>query len=446
MTTGRNSKSGKGAYHKSHSAHGPQTHTELFWSCCNCELSALPNPSWHDQCPKCAKVRCDSCLVEWIKVRTDLSDKYSGTGARDSTFPSSGILSPSYKLSTESGTGIDTLSVVNTEGKLFKLSLTSTSTSLCIDQPLVDKGNPLSTSTGTIGSGFAQNLISASTLSPASSKSLDVFTDNNNTPNTITDNSERSYSSDDDTEVDSDELWKSRFIRTLDHCVLAACSHDLKLAALLIRKIHTIVGNWSRNGIWSHTPGASGGEGSGASGSMIGSGFSSGGPFNHHSEKRPLDGENVSDRPTKQSKISSGTEELEMNTSPKSPTFACHFYKKDPRKFNFRTNSKYKNCPHPSIPPNALRRITDHFKNHLLSQCDRCYAIFRDARALVEHRQPCEKQSSTLKEGIDDGQWDRIKEIVKKSTRKGRQEFEKWYDIWEVLFPGITPPATPCKD
>jgi hypothetical protein len=57
---------------------------------------------------------------------------------------------------------------------------------------------------------------------------------------------------------------------------------------------------------------------------------------------------------------------------------------------------------------------------------------------------PCEKRSAALKEGIDDGQWEKIKNIVKKTKQNGRSDVEKWYEIWKVLFGGVTPPLTPC--
>lgn len=91
----------------------------------------------------------------------------------------------------------------------------------------------------------------------------------------------------------------------------------------------------------------------------------------------------------------------------------------------------------------------DHFEGvHLISQCNRCYTIFENSGELVEHQQlseVCEKKPSTLKEGIDIGQWEKIVKILKKTTQKGRQAFDKWYDIWDVLFPGTPRPQTPCK-
>ncbi|KAE8447056.1 hypothetical protein EG329_011191 [Mollisiaceae sp. DMI_Dod_QoI] len=65
------------------------------------------------------------------------------------------------------------------------------------------------------------------------------------------------------------------------------------------------------------------------------------------------------------------------------------------------------------------------------------------------HRQmqnACERQSSALKEGIDDGQWEKIKHVLKKTTNRGRQDFDKWFDIWKILFPDTTAPLTPWNE
>ncbi|CZR59947.1 uncharacterized protein PAC_09842 [Phialocephala subalpina] len=126
-------------------------------------------------------------------------------------------------------------------------------------------------------------------------------------------------------------------------------------------------------------------------------------------------------------------------------TFACHFHKKDPYRYNGQNRLKYRNCAHPTILQNDLRRhLKDHLNHsHRLAQCDRCYSDFGSSIALVEHRQlpnECEKRPALFKEGMDDRQWDRICYIM---YTKGRSDFDKWFDIWKILFPDTPPPQTP---
>jgi hypothetical protein len=90
----------------------------------------------------------------------------------------------------------------------------------------------------------------------------------------------------------------------------------------------------------------------------------------------------------------------------------------------------------------------DHFKNHRIAQCERCFTIFDSKADLVSHRgqeQMCSKGDPSLKEGINDGEWEKIEELVKARAHPGRQDYDKWYDIWAILFPEISPPSTPCK-
>ncbi|CZR63706.1 uncharacterized protein PAC_13603 [Phialocephala subalpina] len=113
--------------------------------------------------------------------------------------------------------------------------------------------------------------------------------------------------------------------------------------------------------------------------------------------------------------------------TPRSPTFACHFFKKDPKKYNGYVSRKYMNCIHPHILESDLHRLKDHFRNHRVPQCSRCYYCFGNSEALMEHRRspaPCISASSAIKEGIDDSEWERISQVEKKRKR-GRLLFQK---------------------
>jgi len=96
----------------------------------------------------------------------------------------------------------------------------------------------------------------------------------------------------------------------------------------------------------------------------------------------------------------------------------------------------------------------EHLKRvHSPVQCERCHEIFPGTdRALclsqlAEHRKmdvACELGDPSRKEGIDEAQW----AALDKQNRKKSQEahrVEKWFEIWDVLFPGRPRPKSPCK-
>jgi hypothetical protein len=96
----------------------------------------------------------------------------------------------------------------------------------------------------------------------------------------------------------------------------------------------------------------------------------------------------------------------------------------------------------------------EHLKRvHSPVQCERCHEIFpgTDRAAclsrLAEHRKmdvSCELGDPSRKEGIDEAQW----AALDKQNRKKNQEthrVEKWFEIWDVLFPGRERPKSPCE-
>ena len=71
----------------------------------------------------------------------------------------------------------------------------------------------------------------------------------------------------------------------------------------------------------------------------------------------------------------------------------------------------------------------------------------------MEHcsgRELCIEKLSSDKDGFNDRLWREIVSLVK--ARRGlsagereRHEIERWYDIWRVLFPGVSEPSNPCR-
>jgi hypothetical protein len=91
---------------------------------------------------------------------------------------------------------------------------------------------------------------------------------------------------------------------------------------------------------------------------------------------------------------------------------------------------------------------------HSPVQCERCHEIFpgTDRAAclsrLADHRKmdvSCKLGDPSKKEGIDEAQW----AALDKQNRKKNQEthrVEKWFEIWDVLFPGKERPKSPWHD
>ncbi len=100
-----------------------------------------------------------------------------------------------------------------------------------------------------------------------------------------------------------------------------------------------------------------------------------------------------------------------------------------------------------------LTLFREHLKSHHKpAQCQRCHRIFEDVTQLTEHYQRaeiCVQNGIELKEGIDDCQLQRIEVLLKKSkkepTRQIEDEVEKWFEIWEAVFPNTPRPPNSCE-
>ncbi|CZR55762.1 uncharacterized protein PAC_05650 [Phialocephala subalpina] len=463
---------------------------ENFWFCCNCELLGPgPLPLWIDHCPQCCMLRCKTCIVERVKGYVDRGFG-SSTGSAKSFNPI--FLTLGIPPTSHSSNPLPAAHTI-TEGKAAHLNsrsnaLTSTSveftgkesqidvpsagvTSPCLDPQLLLVKDPQWSGPMIAGQlDLAQNFSPSASSSPRSSNSSSFLTKGTEFSDSDTDEDVESSSwFSDDAELDSEDPDESIILQNLNLCITTAFRNNLDLAAALIPQVHAIVGNWTRNGCilttaapggggnaaagyWSRT-GGDGSSGRNPAASSNGGGLTSGGtgPFSGQLGKRsrePSDGNSSNQSNKRQREHDDGTL-MGDTASGEPPTFACHFYKKDPQKYNRRIR-KYTNCHRPRIPHNDLRRrLKDHFKNHRLSQCDRCYIEFKNDRDLVAHRQlpdPCDIQPSTLKEGIDDGQWEKIVSTLRKNTDKGKSEFERWFEVWKILFPDTPPPQTPWSD
>jgi hypothetical protein len=63
---------------------------------------------------------------------------------------------------------------------------------------------------------------------------------------------------------------------------------------------------------------------------------------------------------------------------------------------------------------------------------------------------PCLMESFDKQEGINKDQAEKISKILKvpRSPSDDRvilSDYEKWFEVWKILFPHRDPPSNPCK-
>ncbi|OTB17409.1 hypothetical protein K445DRAFT_374561 [Daldinia sp. EC12] len=136
--------------------------------------------------------------------------------------------------------------------------------------------------------------------------------------------------------------------------------------------------------------------------------------------------------------------------------YACPFNKSEPDRFcsNPVTGDQYRVC---ESGYKTIQRLKEHIKRkHLLIQCERCYtnfsgkgkAIEDSVRDLRRHRQqlePCAVGSSESNSGVNMEQWT----LLDRSGGRKRQkisEVEKWFNIWDTIYPGRPRPLHPWAE
>ncbi|KAK4667675.1 hypothetical protein QC763_310720 [Podospora pseudopauciseta] len=151
-----------------------------------------------------------------------------------------------------------------------------------------------------------------------------------------------------------------------------------------------------------------------------------------------------------------------LSGNTREPLLACPFHKRDPIKYNVHGDAgsgkkhRYRPCTGPGFK--SIQRLKEHLKRtHSPVQCERCKETFNPGKGvdraeslnkLAEHRKsevPCPLRDASLKEGVDEVQW----AMLDKQNRKKNQEVhrvEKWFEIWDVLFPEVARPESPWHE
>ncbi|KAK1754759.1 hypothetical protein QBC47DRAFT_384864 [Echria macrotheca] len=277
--------------------------------------------------------------------------------------------------------------------------------------------------------------------------------------------------SDDEIETDKEDNEWSGQNGNLESVVIAAVDGDLGLAAHLIPLLHRdlILGLKSKIESWQCTAAQSSDgspDGSGDKTSYIDTSPDQSPDISRKRRRTNSDGQG---RKAAGGWDGDDEEEEDDNKGSGPPgsggepqrMLACPFHKRDSAKYgiqhvntgNGKKQHKYRACMGPGFK--SIQRLKEHLKRvHSPVQCERCHEIFpgTDRAAclarLAEHRKmasSCELGDPTKKEGIDEAQW----AALDKQNRKKNQEthrVEKWFEIWDVLFPDVPRPKSPWHD
>ena len=119
--------------------------------------------------------------------------------------------------------------------------------------------------------------------------------------------------------------------------------------------------------------------------------------------------------------------------------FACPFRAHDP--------SRYAECLK-HAPMRHSRDVKRHvWREHRLpNYCPVCYAVFETASACSEHivQRTCELRPRPRLEGVSE---DQKKLLARRDLGgSGASREERWFAVWDVVFPGEPPPPSPFPD
>lgn len=97
-----------------------------------------------------------------------------------------------------------------------------------------------------------------------------------------------------------------------------------------------------------------------------------------------------------------------------------------------------------------IPRLKEHiYRCHYQTSCDRCLETFKQDKDLVAHRRqakPCQRKDNSSRDPVIQGIGQDTMSMLKSRKRSScKTAEEKWFEIWDILFPGVASPGTPCK-
>lgn len=125
---------------------------------------------------------------------------------------------------------------------------------------------------------------------------------------------------------------------------------------------------------------------------------------------------------------------------------ACPYWTRFPERYSATNEheARYQKCSCAKLV--GLSRLKQHiYRNHAPSQyyCRRCFTTFSSSQQCNEHSQmspACSLRACPWPEKISDEQRESIKR-----KRPGLSDYDGWYLIWNILFPGAALPSTPYR-
>ncbi|KAK0752975.1 hypothetical protein B0T18DRAFT_395736 [Schizothecium vesticola] len=123
-------------------------------------------------------------------------------------------------------------------------------------------------------------------------------------------------------------------------------------------------------------------------------------------------------------------------SSPNGEAFACPYWKKDAQTYSRCCKFKFED----------VRRVKQHLdRRHVKTiRCPRCQGKFETRISCDDHIRDadCARQPKIMDEGIDQDQKDRLS----KKGQATQSQFQRWYVVWRIVFPGIVEPVSPYND
>lgn len=124
--------------------------------------------------------------------------------------------------------------------------------------------------------------------------------------------------------------------------------------------------------------------------------------------------------------------------------WACPFYVRSPEQFR-----SSKACAGLGFPD--ISRLKEHlYRCHSQkASCPRCRSSFGDTTEMIAHmRYPesCKLEVDDTQDAVKKGIGVAAMESLRSRKRTVHQRHEdRWYEIWRIVFPGHSPPSSPCE-